>query len=138
MLKLAVLSALVLGVAAPASAAEVIGVWLAPSRSAHIEIKRCGSSVCGKLISASQPKSNPSYLDVHNNNPELRNRQVIGATLLEGFTGGPTRWTGGHIYNPGDGNTYHGMMVLLDSDHLAVKGCAMIVLCKSQTWTRIK
>ena len=138
MLKLAVLSALALAVAAPATAAEITGVWLAPSRSAHVEIKHCGASLCGKLISASQPKSNPSYLDVHNKNPDLRNRQVIGATLLEGFTGGPTRWIGGHIYNPGDGNTYHGMMTLVDSDHLAVKGCALIVLCKSQTWTRIK
>ncbi len=138
MLKSAVIGVLALAIAGPAAATEITGVWLAPSRSAHIEIKHCGAALCGKLISATQPVTNPTFLDVHNKNPDLRNRQMIGAMLLEGFTGGPTHWTGGRIYNPGDGNTYHGMMTLVDGDHLAVKGCALMVLCKSQTWTRIK
>ena len=138
MLKSAVIGALALAIAGPAAAADVTGVWLAPSRSAHIEIRNCGASLCGKLIYATQPVTNPTFLDVHNKNPELRGRPMIGQTLLEGFTGGPTHWTGGHIYNPGDGNTYHGMMTLVDGDHLSVKGCALIVLCKSQMWTRIR
>ncbi len=139
MLKTAILSALALGLAATqVHAADITGVWLVPSRSAHVEISPCGHAVCGKLLYATQPPTNPTFLDVHNKDPELRTRHMIGAKLIEGFSGGPTRWTGGRLYNPGDGNYYHGIITLVDEDHLSVKGCALIFLCKSQTWTRIR
>ncbi|HEY5411153.1 MAG TPA: DUF2147 domain-containing protein [Caulobacteraceae bacterium] len=124
-------------VAGSAAAAEVDGVWLSPSRSAHVQISHCGSALCGKVISASQPHTNPDFLDVHNKDPALRSRRVIGVTLLEGFTGGPTEWAGGHVYNPGDGNTYSGKLTLIDDNHLKLTGCALWVLCKSQVWTRL-
>ena len=90
------------------------------------------------VVSATQPKTNPDFLDVHNKNPSLRSRRVIGALLLEGFTGGPTEWSGGHVYNPGDGNTYSGKLTLIDDNHLKLTGCALWVLCKSQMWTRLE
>ena len=138
MLKTLLVTALALLAAAPAMAQDVDGVWLSPSRSAHVQISHCGDQLCGKVISASQPKTNPNFLDVHNKNPALRTRRVIGALLLEGFTGGPTEWSGGHVYNPGDGNTYSGKLTLVDENHLKLTGCAMWVLCKSQVWTRIE
>ena len=136
MLKYALVSFLALIAAGPAAAA-VDGVWLSPSRAAHVQITHCGDTLCGKVISASQPKTNPNFLDVHNKNPALRTRRVIGALLLEGFMGGPTEWTGGHVYNPGDGNTYTGKLTLVDDNHLRLTGCALWVLCKSQVWTRL-
>ena len=137
MLKNALVTALALLAAGPAAAGNVDGVWLSPSRAAHVQITHCGDMLCGKVISASQPRTNPNFLDVHNKNPALRTRRVIGQMLLEGFTGGPTEWTGGHVYNPGDGNTYSGKLTLVDENHLKLTGCALWVLCKSQVWVRL-
>jgi len=138
MIRVALLSALALGASAPAYASDITGVWLSQSRSAHVEIKPCGGArYCGKLLTASPAKSNPLLLDEHNKDPALRTRRMVGATLIEGFTGGPTKWTGGRLYNPGDGNYYHGVITLIDDNHLQLKGCAFWFLCKSQVWTRI-
>ena len=138
MLKNTIVSALALLLAGPAAAGAVDGVWLSPSRSAHVQITHCGGLLCGKVVSATQPKTNPNFLDVHNKDPALRSRRVIGAMLLEGFTGGPKEWSGGHVYNPGDGNTYRGTLTLVDDNHLKLTGCALWVLCKTQVWTRLE
>ena len=129
---------LVLATSSQASAADITGLWQAPSRGAHVEIDHCGDSVCGKIVSALPAKSNPLLLDIHNKDPALRSRRMIGTTFIEGFTGGPVKWTGGKLYNPGDGNFYTGVITLVDDDHLQLKGCVLWILCKSQTWTRLK
>ena len=136
--RITALAVLTLLLAGPASAADIQGLWLSPSRAAHIAIQHCGEAVCGKLVSASRPKTNPNFLDIHNKDPSLRTRSVIGSMLLEGFTGGPSRWIGGHVYNPGDGNTYSGAITQIDDDHLKLEGCALWVLCKSQVWSRLQ
>ncbi len=136
--KITALAVLGLLMAGPAMAADIEGVWQSPSRGAHIQIVQCGDAYCGKLLSASKPKTNPEFLDVHNKNPALRRRHMIGVTVLEGFTGGPMKWTGGHVYNPGDGNIYRGSMTLMDDSHLELTGCAFWFLCKSQVWTRVE
>jgi len=116
---------------------DICGVWQAQSRGARVRIDTCADGVCGTVLYAKPAKSNPLLLDVNNKDPALRGRPMVGATLIAGFTGGPVKWTGGRLYNPGDGNYYHGSLTLLDDDHLQVKGCALIILCKSQTWTRV-
>ena len=131
-------AALAVLVASPAAAGDITGVWLAHARQAHIEMTRCGDAVCGRILSASPAKTNPDLLDVHNKNPALRTRKMIGVTFLEGFTGGPTKWTGGRLYNPDDGNFYRGVIVLVDENHLQLKGCAIVFLCKSQVLTRLQ
>ena len=139
MQKVLATAVLFLALASPAAAADITGVWLAAqARQAHIEIARCGDGYCGRVLSATRPKTNPEYLDVHNKNPALRARKLIGAVLIEGFKGGPEKFTGGRIYNPGDGNTYHGSITVIDNDHLELKGCALLILCKSQVWTRLQ
>ncbi len=130
--------AIVAAFALPAFASDITGVWLAPTRSAHVQIRHCGEAICGRVLWATTPKTNPDFLDVHNKNPELRDRRVIGTDLIEGFKGGPDKYTGGRIYNPGDGNTYHGEITLEDDNHLKLTGCALIIICKSQIWTRIE
>ena len=46
-------------------------------------------------------------------------------------------WTGGRVYNPGDGKSYKGSMTLVDAGHLKLQGCVIGVLCKSQVLKRI-
>ena len=128
---------LALAVSGAAQAGDILGVWQAKARGARVRIDPCGEAVCGTVLYATPAKSNPLLLDVNNKDPALRGRRMVGATLITDFTGGPVKWTGGRLYNPGDGNFYHGSLTLIDEDHLEVKGCALIILCKSQTWTRI-
>ncbi len=138
--KLTALTAAGLVLAGSAAAADPppYGVWQSPSRGAHIQIVACDNgAICGKLLTASKPKSNPELLDVHNHDPALRDRHMLGQIVLDGFKGGPMKWTGGRVYNPGDGNYYSGVITLVDDDHLQLKGCAFWFLCKAQVWTRI-
>ena len=119
------------------SSHPVYGVWRSSLLEARIEIAPCeGGAICGTLLSATPPKKNPELLDVHNKNPAKRQLTLIGQPILEGFKGGPHKWTGGHVYNPDDGKHYSGSITLVDSNHLHVKGCALRVLCKTQTLTR--
>jgi uncharacterized protein (DUF2147 family) len=141
-LKISALTAAALIVGLPCTAAAEdapVGVWQSPSRGAHIQIVACqDGAICGKLLSASRPKSNPQLLDIHNKDPALRDRTMIGQIVFDGFKGGPMKWTGGRLYNPGDGNYYSGIISLMDSNHLQLKGCAFWFLCKAQTWTRVE
>ncbi len=116
------------------------GVWQSPSRGALVQVMPCsgGGAICGKLLSASRPKSNPQLLDIHNKDPAKRDRTMIGQIVFEDFKGGPKKWTDGRLYNPGDGNHYSGAISLVDQKHLQLKGCAFLFLCKSQTWTRVE
>jgi uncharacterized protein (DUF2147 family) len=138
---LAVLAFLLAAEEPPASAYSqpLYGVWQSPSLGAHIEIAPCeGGAICGTLLSANRPKSNPELRDIHNKDPARRQLTMIGQTVFEGFKGGPHKWTGGHVYNPDDGKHYSGSISLVDSNHLKVKGCALRILCKSQTLTRVE
>ncbi len=58
--------------------------------------------------------------------------------ILKGFSGGPTEWTGGEIYNAEDGKTYSATLTLNVNDTLNVRGCVFVPLCKTQTWTRVR
>ena len=140
--KLAALTLALLTAAGPVAAdatCQACGVWQSPSRGAHVQVMTCeNGAICGKLMEASRPKSNPQLLDIHNKDPSKRNTSMIGQVVFHGFKGGPTKWTGGRFYNPGDGNFYSGSVSLADATHLKLKGCALGFLCKSQTWTRVE
>jgi uncharacterized protein (DUF2147 family) len=124
--------------AAPAAAQDVTGLWLTPSRHGQVEITRCGQSICGQLVTSDGIKADPNLKDVKNENAALRSRPLKGVPLLHDFKGGPTEWTDGKIYNPEDGKTYGSTVSLENADTLKVKGCVMSVLCKTQTWRRVK
>jgi uncharacterized protein (DUF2147 family) len=67
------------------------------------------------------------------NDEDLRN-----LPMLSGFTGGPTEWRNGSVYNPADGRTYRGTITMNGDNSLNLRGCVVAPLCKTQTWTRIQ
>ena len=75
---------------------------------------------------------------MHNRNPQLRGRRLIGLQILGGFTASGTGWSGGTIYNAEDGGTYKATVTPVDANHLKVRGCIVWPLCKSQVWTRVR
>ncbi|ATQ43780.1 DUF2147 domain-containing protein [Caulobacter mirabilis] len=138
MLRLLAAAVLTAAVATPVFAADITGRWRTPGNGGEVEVYPCGGAVCGKLISSAHIAKDPGALDAKNKDPKLASRKLKGLTFLTGFTGGPTEWKGGKVYNPEDGNTYSGTITAVGADTLKLKGCVVAPLCKTQTWTRIK
>ena len=76
--------------------------------------------------------------DEHNRDAAQRNRTLRNLPMLTGFTGGPTEWRNGSVYNPADGGTYRGTITMTNDNSLRLRGCIVAPLCKTQTWTRIQ
>lgn len=137
-----VLAAVVLtGLAAvgPAAAqdAPVLGRWRTAAQGGVVEIHRCGAALCGRLVDAAPLRRNPDQKDVRNREPTLRTRPLRGLRVLEGFTGGPTTWTGGPLYDPDSGErASRGALTLQEGGRLSVRGCIAPLVCRTQTWTR--
>ena len=113
-------------VAGPAAAADsrLLGRWRTAAQGGVVEIHACGSALCGRLVDAAPLRRNPDQRDVRNHDPALRDR--------------PTTWTGGPLYDPDSGRrAASGRLVLIDPDHLAVRGCIAPLLCRTQTWVRL-
>lgn len=124
--------------AGPALAADVAGLWATPTRGGQVEITKCGASVCGRLVSSEGIRADPTLKDTANADAAQRGRLLKGLLILKGFSGGPTEWTGGEIYNAEDGKTYGATLTLNANDTLSVRGCVFVPLCKTQTWTRVR
>jgi len=116
--------------------ADVAGLWRTPSKDGLVEISHCGASICGRLVSSANIKTHPGLKDAHNRDASLRNRPLKGVMLLEGFSGGPSEWTGGRIYNPEDGGIYHATVTVTGPRELKLQGCIVAPFCKSQVWKR--
>ena len=131
-------AAATLAFAGQAAAADPAGLWQTPTNAGQVEISHCGNSLCGKLVTSSRIQANPAIKDGENHDKGLRDRPLKGLQMLYDFTGGPTKWTGGKVYNPDDGGTYSGTIQMTSADSLKLKGCIVAPLCKTQVWTRVK
>jgi uncharacterized protein (DUF2147 family) len=136
-LLLAILLAPMLG-ASPAAALsdeDIIGVWRHPDNGSHIQIYHCGAGACAKVVSV----EDPGRKDIHNPNPKLRNRPVVGVVIMNGGKKvGPLKWEG-HLYNTLDGGTYSGTLQLVNSHELKLSGCVLGgLICQSKIWTKVR
>jgi uncharacterized protein (DUF2147 family) len=138
MLRTILLAAAMTVTAGSAFAADVTGLWSTPGNGGQVEIARCGNSLCGKLVTSDPIKADPARKDAKNKDEAQRGRPLKNLQMLYDFTGGPTKWTGGKVYNPEDGGTYSGTIELLSDSQLKLKGCIVAPLCKTQKWTRIR
>lgn len=140
MLRVAVTMIAGLIVVGPASAQDspLLGRWRTAAQGGVVEIHRCGAALCGRVVDAAPLRRNPDQTDVRNHDPALRTRPLRGLRVLDGFTGGPTTWTGGPLYDPDSGQRAgRGTLTLVERDRLSVRGCIAPLLCRTQTWTRL-
>ena len=131
-------AAFAVAISTPAFAQEITGLWQTQTNGGQVEISRCGNSLCGKLVNSNHIQADPAAKDVKNKDASLRGRPLKNMQMLYDFTGGPTKWTGGKVYNAADGGTYSGTITLLSADELKLKGCIVAPLCKTEKWTRVK
>ena len=127
----------------PSTADTVLGRWKTETRNAIVEISRCGTSICGKVVTSDAIRSNPAIKpaikDVKNADPALRGRPIQGMLMLSGFkSDGDGVWSAGQVSNAEDGKTYSGKITPVGANQLKLRGCVFVPLCKTQTWTRVR
>jgi len=138
MIRTALIATAFAAVSGSAFAADVTGLWATPGNGGQVEIARCGNALCGKLVTSNNIKADPTLKDSKNKDESQRGRTLKNLQMLYDFTGGPTKWKGGKVYNPEDGGTYSGTIEQLSDTQLKLKGCIVAPFCKTQVWNRIR
>jgi uncharacterized protein (DUF2147 family) len=117
--------------------AVLMGIWATPKHNGKVAVESCGNAICGRVIDGDRLRINPNQTDVLNPDESKRSRHVMGLHILEGYSGGPTKWTGGTVYDPQTGDSTNDSTLTLKAPNtLVVKGCRL-VFCRSETWTKI-
>jgi len=125
----------VLSYAFNVNANALLGKWKTADGDAIIEFYKCGNKYCGRIVWAKEPNKK----DIHNPNPSLRNRPLLGATILTDFVfNGNNEWIDGRIYDPNNGKKYKCKLTMDSKDRLKVRG---YILCsifgKTTIWKRV-
>ena len=122
---------LVAALAAPAAAtagSPIEGRWR--NGKMEILIDRCGQALCGTVVKASAKAQAKAEKGT--------GTKLIGARLIDNI-----RANGGNSYKArvflADRNMHAtGTIRQLNANQLAVRGCALLIICRSATWDRVR
>lgn len=108
---------------AAAFAQDVIGKWKLEDGSAIVEVYKNGDAFNGKIVWLDNPNGPDGKPATDRNNPDsnLRSRQLMGLNMLSGLKASDGEYSGGKIYDPGNGKTYNCSMKV-DGKVLKVRG----------------
>jgi len=145
---------------AQAAPDAIVGFWQTQGGDAVIEI--AATDATGKASTSTRyqgqlawlrerryPADDPQGMadqpvaDRHNPNPALRERPLLGLTLLTGLhyrtrEDDDAQWVDGRIYDTENGKHYDCIVWLVDDDHLKLRGYVGIeLLGRTTTWTRV-
>ena len=126
---------------AAAFAQDVVGKWKVDDGSAIVEVYKQGDAFNGKIVWLQDPTEPDGSPAVDNKNPDakLRSRKLIGLNMLSGLKKSGAEYTGGSIYDPGNGKTYNCSMKV-EGDVLKVRGSLdkKGLLGRTMDWYRVK
>ncbi len=111
---------------------DLAGLWQTENAGSTVRIARCGAGYCGTIAATPGPG-----LDAKNPDPALQSRKLVGVQIMSAGTPSGEGFEGS-LYNPNDGKTYAGSLTPKGPDTVEVAGCVLSVLCKRQTWRRIR
>jgi uncharacterized protein (DUF2147 family) len=121
------------------SQSDPSGVWLTQAGDARVQVSRCGSGICGRIVWLRDPidsKTGQPQVDDKNPNPALAQRPIIGLSIFIGMQQvSGNKWSG-RIYNADDGQTYTAHVTVPSDSTLEVQGCVG-VFCGGETWTKV-
>lgn len=110
------------GLAGAASAAEPYGVWLRPSTGTQVSFYDCGGKLCAKVVAIK----------------DQTRKSEIGTVIMKGSVKtGANKWEG-DLLDAESGKVYSGVVTLESASALSLKGCVAMVLCRGETWTKVK
>lgn len=141
MKKIYCIIALVLFAATSAVAQDVIGKWKLEDGSAIVEVYQEGDVFNGRIVWLEKPTEADGSPAVDDNNPDkaLRSRQLIGLNMLHGLKAADGEYSGGKIYDPGNGKTYNCSMKV-EGKTLKVRGSLdkRGLLGRTMDWFRVE
>ncbi len=117
-----------------AQTGSILGEWEDPTGST-LRIDKCGHEVCVWITGIN--RNAPAVTDIHNPNAGLRQRPLCGLRIGTGFKmEHGDRASGGTLYDPKSGNTYHGEMKV-EGQQLRLRGYVGITwFGKTEIWKR--
>lgn len=126
--------------AAPAPGDAIVGVWqvIGASERIFIKVDKDSTGYVAWISHMDNPSHPPGStdglsghlkLDRHNPDPSLRDRPVLGITLVTGLRYRDGRWRDGRIYSPDNGKTYRAW-ASIEGERLRVKGYVKIGFIK--------
>lgn len=117
-----------------AQTTSILGEWEDPTGST-LRIDRCGREICIWIAGIS--RNAPAVTDIHNPDAGLRQRPLCGLKIGTGFrVEHNDRASGGTLYDPKSGNTYHGDMKV-EGQQLRLRGYVGFTwFGKTETWKR--
>lgn len=141
MKKIIIMAAALVLSAAAASAQDVLGKWKLEDGTAIVEVYKSGDAFNGKIVWLQEPTEADGTPAVDNNNPDpaLRKRQLIGLNMLHGLKPAGDEYSGGKIYDPGNGKTYY-CSFKVEGNTLRVRGSLdkRGLLGRTMNWFRVK
>jgi uncharacterized protein (DUF2147 family) len=115
--------------------ADPTGDWRVADGTAVVRIKKCGAGYCGFVVQTTTPAGK----DIHNPNPSLRSRSVMGLEVLINMEPAGSNVWAGSTYNAEDGQTYSAKISLQSEQALSIQGCVPGGgACGSESWNRVK
>ena len=144
-MKAAILAGIVVLAMVDAASAQAVetaqGVWMDQDGESNIEILPCGDTLCGRIVWLREPTNSDGSpkTDVNNPKRELRGQPIMGLTILTGLrpTSGKPQQLEGTVYNARNGELYD-IYLQPAGATMKVEGCAVYILCGSQTWQRLR
>jgi len=86
------------------------------------------------------PHERRDQKDIYNDEESLRERRVLGLTVMDGFTydADEEKWTGGTIYDPKKGKRYDGAVWLDESGNLVARGHIFLpIFSETKTFQKV-
>ncbi|MDP1737821.1 MAG: DUF2147 domain-containing protein [Caulobacter sp.] len=126
---------------AEAAGSNIAGRWATQGFGSIVEFRPCTrrpDAMCGSILWLWEPNDAAGRRRTDSRNPDraLRSRPLVGVEIVRGLREtAPGVWSEGSIYNPDDGRTYTGT-VRVRGGKLELRGCALNLLCQTQTWRR--
>lgn len=111
-----------MGVSATQAGSDVLGIWIDHTGRGGVEVKECGSNLCGHLVWLKEGTDKRGCgLQI------IGNARSVGKDL----------WDGGWILDPEDNKKYSVELKLLGSDRLRVVGyMGSKLFSETMTWKR--
>ena len=106
----------------PAQAADPFGTWVRPSTGTQVNVYACGGKLCAKVAAVKD---------------EARKKEV-GTVIMKGADKtGDNTWKG-DLLDLESGKTYSGVVTMESASALNLQGCVAMVLCRGETWSKVK